>query len=179
MEHLVEDGPLNGYIPDGKGGYKKINDYGMDQVDYLYDSEGNIVDMKMVEISNGQYPNRTYGSMKLGLANRGLYDPSFDIAVSFLGGGGVKTGLTWVSKAANGLKVGFGGSKLALQSTVMWHRTIGSASFSARIPTMYLTKGMKFTRATNWSTLLGRYTAPVGGAILGTQLYRLKNYISN
>nr|WP_257792267.1 RHS repeat-associated core domain-containing protein [Empedobacter brevis] len=82
-----EHAPDNGYEPDGKGGFKKVNDLGGDTVDVIY-IDGEAVGWTFVqsERSTNELDRgiRTYGYKKT--SGGALIDPSGEIFVTFAGG---------------------------------------------------------------------------------------------
>ncbi|KAF5274468.1 hypothetical protein FQR65_LT17005 [Abscondita terminalis] len=88
-------GPDNGYDKNGK----KINDNGGNTTDYMYDDNGNVMSSTSVKVtySQGGEVNSSFEGYGFRHYTQGtggsLYDPSFDIAASEIGGGLVIKGL--------------------------------------------------------------------------------------
>jgi RHS repeat-associated protein len=84
-----EHAPDNGYEPDGKGGWKKINDLGGDLVDVAYDSDGNILGWKFVQKERAtnelDRPVRTYSYKKT--SGGAVIDPTGEIVYMYIGVG--------------------------------------------------------------------------------------------
>ncbi len=113
LNHVAHSGdmePDNGYDKNGK----KINNDGGDMTDYIYDDKGNVISHTSVTISTthgGEISSyyEAYG-MRLRTIGTGgaLYDPSFDIAITEIGGGlvfkGLGLGLKYFNTATGGLK---------------------------------------------------------------------------
>ncbi|EQB90593.1 RHS repeat-associated core domain-containing protein [Elizabethkingia anophelis] len=86
--HLEDTQPDNGYDESGR----KINNNGGDDVDYLYDQNGNIISSTKVKIMTmqGEVTSKFEGyGFRFSTEGTGgvLYDPSFHIAISEIGGG--------------------------------------------------------------------------------------------
>jgi hypothetical protein len=96
-------GDDNGYDKNGN----KINDNGGDEIDYLYDDLGNITDSKLVQISQSTTSEREFRmyGIKVKPASGALYDPSWDILEFYAGGKVVGTGLNYLGRGLNAVKV--------------------------------------------------------------------------
>ncbi len=125
---VVEESPDNGYDKNGN----KINSNGGDRTDYKYDDNGKVISSTNVSISTYQggevnsniegygYRIRTIGT------GGALYDPSFDIAVSQIGGGVVFKGGAYLYKGAKYLSKG----KFMFEKVVF--RSGGQTTFSIK-----------------------------------------------
>ncbi|WP_413998087.1 RHS repeat-associated core domain-containing protein [Flavobacterium sp. W1B] len=100
----------------------------------------------------------------------GLTDLALDAFNLITGAGELKMGLTKLSKASLGLKVGLGGSKTTLQSSVFYTRTLGiNATMPFRLPTIM---GVP---TNNLGLFLGRNAAVFGGARMTAGGYGIFN----
>jgi hypothetical protein len=79
--------------------------------------------------------------------------------LKLIGTGVAATGLITVPKKAIGIRVALGGSKRTLLSTAIFYKLGIRGSLGRQVPTL-------FGPASSIETLLGRYTAPVGGGIV-------------
>jgi hypothetical protein len=100
----------------------------------------------------------------------GLTDLALDAFNLITGAGELKMGITKLSKASLGLKVGLGGSKTTLQSSIFYTRTLGiNATMPFRLPTIM---GVP---TNNFGLFLGRNAAVFGGARMTAGGYGIFN----
>lgn len=96
----------------------------------------------------------------------GLTDLALDAFNLITGAGELKMGITTISKASLGLKVGLGGSKATLKSSVFYTRTLGiNAKMPFRLPTIV---GVP---TNNLGLFLGRNSSVFGGARMSAGAY--------
>ncbi len=179
LNHVAhrENAPDNGYERDGNGGYRKINNNGGDETDYLYEN-GQIVESRKVVQTAHEMERRTYGIKPPDSYN--LIDPTGDIVYGIFGGGLelkagwglLKFGTTRVLKSAVGERVALGASKFTLKSSVYFKGLLnGNHSINIfgikSLPTLY-------GSASGWATFFGRNTPVLGGIIMfdgGRRMY--------
>lgn len=100
----------------------------------------------------------------------GLTDFVLDAFNLITGAGELKMGITTISKASLGLKVGLGGSKATLKSSVFYTRTLGiNASMPFRLPTIV------GAPTKNFGLFLGRNASVFGGARMTAGGYGIFN----
>ena len=110
LNHVMHPRDDNGYEQNGK----KINNKGGNKTDYLYDANGNEIASTSVKISFTQGGELSSSFEGYGFRNNtigtggAMYDPSWDIAISEIGGGlvfkGLGAGINYFNQASGGLK---------------------------------------------------------------------------
>ncbi|MDO5655665.1 MAG: RHS repeat-associated core domain-containing protein [Flavobacteriaceae bacterium] len=191
--HAAFERPPNGYEKDGKGGYRKINDNGGDEIDYLYEN-GEIIEARAVISYTGEVPmfgladiadpwQSTYG-YRFNQQSPHLYDPTGDVIYGMFGGGlELKAGWSLLRmslsnslKQSIGLKVLGGASTTTLNSSIYFKNIFGSGDWinilgMKSLPTI-------FGKANTWSTFFGRNSILFGPALMldgGRRIYNSFN----
>lgn len=147
----------NGYDKNGK----KINDNGGDNIDYKYDDIGNIISSTEVNvIRTGTFGQDldVYGIRVYNIKSGGLYDPSFDMFINYVGGKVLGSVLGNVSNKV----ISFIGKYIG--GTKQWIRT-GSS---------YSVKGGFKTYSTRWGAG-GNYWKKIGNPTLQNWNKSLRN----
>ena len=177
LNHEMHPNDDNGYDQNGK----KVNNKGGDKTDYLYDANGNEIASTSVKISFTQggelstsYDGYGFRNNTIGTGGA-LYDAGWDATSMFMGLGELKAGftlfkngVTLLSKAELGFKVGLGASKGTLKSSVIAKSIYGSKQINLfggiikSLPTI-----IKPYSTTYWSSFYGRNATLFGGMRMG------------